>query len=148
MKPRRMVIMAFKKKNVERVYTKYKECNAGDVIVEGIYQRVVEGRYGIQHEFRHPDEEVARVLNSSGHLNFLLSEYANFGDYCRVTYEGSIKLDKGPMKGKDAHQFSLEIDDERFDPAFNRADEKAKIPNKGDNIATPELDEALEDMSL
>lgn len=143
--------MAFKKKNVERIYTKYKECNQGDVIVEGVYQRVIEGNYGIQHEFRHPAEEKVRVLNSSGHLNFLLHEYANFGDYCRVTYEGTTTLEKGKMKGKEAHQFSLEIDDEKFDPAFTRMEKKAQ-PGKEGALTEQEIDdtidEALEDMSL
>lgn len=139
--------MAFKKKNVERVYTKYKECNEGDVLAEGVYQRVIEGRYGIQHEFRHPDEDKVRVLNSSGHLNYLLNTYAEFGDYCRITYEGSKILVKGPMKGKDSHQFSLEIDDDRFDPAFNRANNKPKVPEKNEDEPAP-LDKELEDMSL
>lgn len=141
--------MAFKKKNVDIKYLKFNECNPGDVIAEGIYEKQGESNYGINHHFR-TDENYIQVLNSSGHLNYLLNEYAVFGDYCRVTYEGMEVLEKGKMKGREAHKFSLEIDDDKFDKSFTRDTSKqGKTPPKSDTSEeAPSVDEDLENMTL
>jgi len=87
-------------------YIKYSEQNKGDVLVEGVYQGSQEGKYGIQHYF--DDKNGQRVvLNSSGQLNYLVDSYLAEGQSCKVVYQGKVKLDKGAMKGKEAHQFDL-----------------------------------------
>jgi hypothetical protein len=141
--------MAFKKKNVALKYLKFKECNPGDVIAEGVYERQGESNYGINHHFR-TDENYIQVLNSSAYLNSLLNEYAVFGDYCRVTYEGMKVLETGRMKGREAHQFSLEIDDDKFDKSFTRDTSKqGKTPPKSETSEeAPSVDEDLENMTL
>lgn len=144
--------MAFKKKNVEKNFLKYKECDKGQVLVEGVYEKQGSDNFGNKtHEFRTDDNEI-QVLNSSGHLNYLMNEYASFGDYCKVTYEGTITLDKGPMKGKDSHTFTLEIDDDKFDKSFARNETTKKKTPPVNSAATSEDDESsdseLEDMTL
>lgn len=141
--------MAFKKKNVEKIYRKYKECNPGEVLVEGIFERCVEDKYNKpNYEFRTEDNTI-RVLNSSGHINYLLNEYAVFGDFCRITYEGMKLLEKGQMKGKDSHMFTLEIDDEKFDKSFARDNSKQ---SKRKNLETEkepieEIEEIYEEVT-
>lgn len=143
--------MAFKKKNVDKKFLKYKDCEFGQVLVEGVYEKAYQGTYGVQYDFR-TDDDFIQVLNSSGHLNYLLNEYASFGDYCKITYEGSKVLEKGPMKGKDAHQFSLEIDDDRFDKSFARngvlPEKKPTPPAKDESVKEETCDSELEDMTL
>jgi hypothetical protein len=143
--------MAFKKKNVDLKYLKFKYCTPGEIIAEGVYERQGESNYGINHHFR-TEENYVQVLNSSGHLNWLLNEYAVFGDFCRVTYEGSEILEKGKMKGREAHKFSLEIDDDKFDKSFTRDTSKQSKtpPPKSDskNVQDEPIDEELEDMTL
>lgn len=104
--------MAFQKVAGARKYFKYAECEQGQrLVVEGLYVGPEQGKYGVQHVFKQKDKEVV-VLNSSGHLNWLLENYASAGtSLCNVIYDGKTVLDKGPMKGKEAHRFELEIDD-------------------------------------
>jgi len=138
--------MAFKKKNVEKNFLKYKECNEGDIVAEGIFEKCGEDNYGNPtYEFRTEDNKI-QVLNSSGHLNYLLNEYAVFGDFCRVTYEGMIKLEKGKRKGKDSHTFTLEIDDEKFDKSFVR--DTSKQSKRKELEAEKEPTEVIEEEDL
>lgn len=113
--------MAFKKMNVEKNFLKWKDCAEGDVIAFGVFEKCGEDNFGNPtYEFRNPDTNTIQVLNSAGHLNYLLNEYAVFGDFCKITYDGTIKIEKGKMAGKDSHTFTLEIDDEKFDKSFAR----------------------------
>lgn len=142
--------MAFKKKNVDKKFLKYKECSVGDILVEGVYEKQGEDNFGgITHEFRTDNNEI-QVLNSAGHLNYLMNEYAVFGDYCRITYEGTVTLEKGRMKGKDSHTFTIEIDDEKFDKSFVRDTSKqGKTPPASEaKEEAPKCDDDLEDMTL
>lgn len=106
--------MAFKKVGGARRFIKYSECKPGQVLVDGKFIRTEEGRFGLNHIFQEGDGEL--VLNSSGHLNWLLETYGFEGAVCRVTYQGKEKLTKGNMKGKEAHRFELEIDDDYPQP--------------------------------
>jgi hypothetical protein len=138
--------MAFKKKNVDKKFLKYSDCTENEVIAEGVYEKTGESKFGITHEFR-TEENFMQVLNSAGHLNYLLNEYAVFGDYCKVTYDGIVVLEKGAMKGKNSHNFTLEIDDDKFDTSFARDTSKqSKTPPKSDS--EPTCDVNLEDMTL
>lgn len=136
--------MAFKKKNVEKKYApKYKECQKGDLIAEGVYEKCGEDNFGNPtYELRTEDNTII-VANSSGHLNYLMNEYAQFGDYCRITYEGTTVITKGRMKGKDSHVFTLEIDDERFDTSFTK-----DVTKKAKKIVEPTESDDMEDMVL
>ncbi len=79
---------------------------------EGTYLGSRQGTYGIQHQIRDDAGDVT-VLNSSGHLNFLLENHVSKGDFIQVTYKGTEELKKGKFKGKEMHQFEVAVDDER-----------------------------------
>jgi len=100
----------FKKVAGARKYFKYTECEKGQKLVSaGVYVGPEEGKFGTNHIFRQDDGQVVS-LNSSGHLNWLLENYATPGrTVCNVIYGGKEVLQKGSMKGKEAHRFELEI---------------------------------------
>lgn len=102
--------MAFKEIAGKKNYTKYKECEPGDVLVEGVFLGERTGRYGVQYEFE-SDNGSIEVLNSAGLLNHKM-QYIREGDRVKIIYDGSEMLTSGPMKGKDAHQFTVYRDDE------------------------------------
>jgi hypothetical protein len=106
--------MPFQKLNVEKKFYQYKNLKKNQSL-EGTYVKKGEDKFGgVTHEFRDPEKELIHVLNSSGHLNYLMREHAQFGDYCRVTYKGKQKLpEASKFAGKESHNFDLEIDPDR-----------------------------------
>lgn len=104
--------MAFTKVSGARTYFKYKECEQGQKLVDdGLYIGEEQGKFGVQHIFRQKDKKTV-VLNSAGHLNWLLENYTTPGKtHCNVIYDKRVKLTKGAMAGKEAHTFELEVDD-------------------------------------
>jgi len=111
--------MAFKRVNGERTYFKYAACNKDDMLVkEGLYVGEVEGKYGVEHIFKQEHDGKTVVLNHSGHLDWLLKEYATPGrTLCNVIYDEKVILTKGAMTGKPAHRFHLEVDDGKGEKA-------------------------------
>ncbi len=105
--------MAFKKVgNGNFKYIKYAECEAGKPIATGTYLGTRQGTYGIQHQVRDDKGDVT-VLNSSGHLNYLLENNISKGDYIQVIYVGTEEMTKGKYKGKEMHQFEVGVDTDR-----------------------------------
>jgi hypothetical protein len=106
--------MAYQKVTVEKKYHPYKDCKPGDVLAEGVFLREGKDQFdGKTYEFRDPDKDHIDVLNSCGHLNYLMKEYMSPGDWGRITYQGKNKIAKGKFKGKDSHSLDLDIDPER-----------------------------------
>jgi len=138
--------MAFKKVETQRTYFKYNECKKGQALVsEGVYTGPEEGRFGIQHIFKQKDGKIV-CLNSSGHLNWLIDNHGYQGMMCNIHYDGKVLLENGAFKGKEAHNFELEIDEEYIDPRAGvkpAADLTAK-PAK-EYVPTPS---EVEDISL
>jgi hypothetical protein len=103
--------MAFKKVTGSKRYVKYNECTPGQKLVsEGSYLGPYQGKYGVLHDFKEKGGEIA-CLNSSGQLNYLLETHVATGDVCNVYYKGKVLLSKGTFKGKEAHNFEIEVDD-------------------------------------
>lgn len=102
--------MAFEEISGATEYPKYKDFNAGDVIVEGYYKGVIDGKYGDQYKFTKPNGTDV-ILSKAGHLAYLLEKVSE-GDLTRVTYGGTDTLDKGPFAGKEVHRFSVAVDRE------------------------------------
>lgn len=98
-------------------YFKYRECEVGDVLVEGVFLHELQGRYGVQYEFEDKSGDI-HVLNGSGQLQYKM-DFVKEGDKIKVIYDGEIDLTKGPMAGKTAHQFKLlrAMDDSDLDAA-------------------------------
>jgi hypothetical protein len=107
--------MAFVNVSAPTKYVKYSECNPEQILVQNaVYQGSEQGTYGIQHVFMEKKDNQRVVLNSAGLLNHLIeTRLAHLtAPLCRVVYKGKITLDKGAMKGKEAHQFELLVDEE------------------------------------
>lgn len=136
--------MGFKKVSGKRNYFKYKECAPGQVLVkEGTYIGPEQGKYGVQHVFKIGDEMT--VLNSSGHLNWLIDNFLDLGQRCNVVYAGSTTLTKGPMMGKEAHNFELEVEEKEGSPLTKITDKPEGVPAGGKAVlqGLPEDDIAL-----
>ena len=74
--------------------------NAGDVIIEGVYKKTFQGKFGLQHEFIVGNDK--KVVNGFGALNFKLQDVQP-NTLVRVVYNGKGKLTKGKMAGRDFH---------------------------------------------
>jgi len=94
-------------------YIKYNELDLDKPIFEKAkYVESFEGKYGINHKFT--TEDMAQVvLPSAGQLNYLISTYLTEGMDCQVVYKGKVELTKGAMKGKEAHNFDLLVEDSK-----------------------------------
>jgi hypothetical protein len=133
--------MGFKKVAGARKYFKYVECEKGQKLVDsGLYVGPEEGRFGVNHIFRQNDGQVIS-LNSSGHLNWLLENHTTVGEsVCNVIYDGKEVLQKGMMKGKEAHRFELEI----YEPGEDSKPVSKEMPK----AAKPDDTSELPDLSL
>ena len=87
--------MAFKEIAGKKNYRKYADCEEGDVLVEGVFLRQVQGRYGVQYEFE-SDNGSIEVLNSAGLLNHKM-QYIREGDRVKIIYDGSEILERPPI---------------------------------------------------
>ena len=120
--------MAFKKVSVNKKYFKYAECTKGQqLVVEGSYMGPYEGKFGVQHDFKQKDGEIV-CLNSAGQLNYLLENHVEVGDLVNVYYDGSVMLTKGTFKGKNAHNFSIEVDTDGAKVKHDKAPEAVTTP--------------------
>lgn len=91
-------------------YFKYKDCKKGDVLIaSGTYKSSDEGKFGVQHTFEE-DDGGTTVLNKAQQLNWQLENKVPLGSKCNIVYDGVVKMTKGDMMGKDAHQFLISID--------------------------------------
>ena len=88
-------------------YPKYKECEPGDVLVEGEYLQNFQGMYGVQYKFRSRSGGFV-VLGKSGNLDYKM-EFVEPGSLVKITYEGEEILKTGKYKGRHCHQFSVMV---------------------------------------
>jgi hypothetical protein len=75
-------------------------------ILEGTYMGTVLNDLTEKNDFKFLTEDDSTVIiNNTGHLQYLISAMqVKEGDYCRVSYNG-----KKPYKGKESHEFELEV---------------------------------------
>jgi hypothetical protein len=104
--------MAFTEISSQKKYIKYSECSAGDELVEGWYLNATEGKYGTQYNFI-TEQGTHVVLNKAGQLDYLIKTHVSPEDYVKIIFEGTVVLEKGPMKGKEANNFKLLRDPSR-----------------------------------
>ena len=132
--------MGYKEVGGQKKYFKFKECEIGEVLVDGEYHREIMGKYGIQYEFLNNDGEI-HVLNGSGQLKYKM-DFIREGDKVQITYEGEIELTKGAMAGKSAHQFKILRDDDASPKRDDENDEATDTDDTGiDDFAGGDLDE-------
>ena len=81
--------MAFKEVSGKTRYCKYKEQNPGDVLVVGKFVGEIPNKYddtGKKNDFEFREENGERVvLNYSGHLKYLLDEFAYLNQTVKIT---------------------------------------------------------------
>jgi len=102
----------------ETIYPKFKDLAAGTVIAEGLYtgsyespNRFDASKTNITYFFDCGDVKVG--LNKAGNLGYLINK-ANLTSnesQVRITYLGMDKIAKGPLAGRPAHSFQLEVAD-------------------------------------
>ena len=88
-------------------YFKYKDCEKGDLLVQGEFVKEFEGMYGAQFEYMSDDGSPV-VLNAAAKLTAKM-KFAKPGDRVRITYDGETTVHTGPMKGKPMHLFEVSI---------------------------------------
>jgi|DEB0MinimDraft_10_1074344.scaffolds.fasta_scaffold06050_2 hypothetical protein len=99
----------FKTVGGPRKYFKYNECEKGQLLVEGKYVGRSPNKFGKENFDFKPDNGPMVSLNHAGHLNYLIETYVREGDLVQVVYDGKSKLDKGTWKGKEVHQFQVNV---------------------------------------
>jgi len=109
--------MGYKEVGGPRSYLKFKDCEKGQVLVEGTFVREFEGKYGKQYEYMQDNGEVI-VLNGSGQLKYKM-DFVKEDSKVKVIYDGEIMLESGVMKGKMAHQFVVMQDSDYEETAEN-----------------------------
>lgn len=96
--------------NVE--FVKLSQAAAGDVLAVGTYEGTRENEFGVSYAIRQQDD-TTKMLGSWGQLNYLIKNAGlKGGELVRVTYKGQEAIAKGPHKGRPAHTFGLEIDND------------------------------------
>jgi len=86
-------------------YWKFKETEPDTTMVDGVFHREINSRYGPQFEFENDDGSI-QVLNAAGQLKYKM-DFVKPGDRVRIIYRGEEILENGPMKGRPAHQFTV-----------------------------------------
>ena len=102
--------MAFREIGGQKTYHKFNETKPGTVLVEGIFRREFQGRFGIQYEYEQDSGEIV-VLSASGQLRYKM-DFIREGDRVKITYKGKEVLESGTYKGSTAHQFEVLRDDD------------------------------------
>jgi hypothetical protein len=103
-------------------FFKYSELNPNEVLFERArYLESFQGKFGVVHKFVDPITNQELNLNSSGQLNYLIKTHLTEGQYCKVVYLGKVVLDKGAMKGKEAHNFELYTEALTLKPVSNKS---------------------------
>lgn len=121
---------SFKKVGGPRTYVRYADCKKGDVLVEGTYIGTVPNQYNKDkpnYEFAQSNGEANLVLNSAGKLNYLMDNFVTEGDVVQISYLGKSKVEKGPMKGKDAHDFEVLVAESNNTPAPKADNENSSL---------------------
>ena len=102
--------MAYKEVGGQKTYWKFKDVEPDTVMIEGVYHREIQSRYGPQFEFENDDGSI-HVLPAAGQLKYKM-DFIREGDRVKIIYKGEEILQTGAMKGRPAHQFLVLKDDD------------------------------------
>lgn len=91
-------------------YVKAKDLKEGDIIVTGILISANANlNYPEKLDYRFKLEDGSEiVVNQSGNLKPQMDK-VSLGSLCRITYGGMSTIQKGPRKGKLAHNYEVEV---------------------------------------
>lgn len=110
----------FKSVGGPKKYFKYAECKKGELLVEGKFLGRTPNKFGKENFDFKPEEGGPTVcLNHAGQLAYLIENNVREGDLVQVIYDGKGILEKGAFKGKEVHNFQVNIADtgEQLTPA-------------------------------
>jgi hypothetical protein len=135
--------MAFQEVAGRNTYRPYEKLSVGEVVAEGWYEGKIKGTYGENHLVREANGEVIEV-NKCGHLDGKMTKAGILvGDYIQIVYDGQDKMERGPFKGKLAHNVKLYRDPSRNLRVGATAAEQAAAAAKKPNFK-PEASEDTE----
>ncbi len=80
------------------------------IVAEGTFEAALENRFE-ETKFDYKivtDDGETLILNSAGSLNYQMDKVA-IGSYVRISYNGKSEIKSGKMKGKEAHNFLVEV---------------------------------------
>ena len=115
----------FKTVGGPKKYYKYKECEQGQVLVEGIYMGTTPNKFGKDNFDFKPEDGPTVSLNHAGQLAYLVENFVREGDLVQVIYDGTSTLEKGAFKGKEVHNFIVNVADTNEQLAAPAAKEEA-----------------------
>lgn len=81
------------------------------VVAEGIYEGTQPNTFEpTRNDFKVVSEDGAltTILNANGSLNSQMAK-VEAGSYVRISYNGMKKVTKGKLKGKEVHDFTVEV---------------------------------------
>lgn len=142
--------MGFREIAAKKEYIKPKECEPGEVVIEGFFVQEAINKFGqTQFEFETDDGKIV-VLNGSGLLKYKM-QFVHEGDYVQVIYDGMEVLSGGTMKGREAHQFTILTDDDRSrrkltSVASTKKNQVKEEDYEDDLDVLDELDDDLDDL--
>jgi hypothetical protein len=95
-------------------FVKYNDAQKGDTLVEGWYTAKRPSKFGndkYDYEFTTEDGERV-VLNGAGHLAFQMANVKP-GAWTKVEYEGKDIIKKGTWAGREAHNVTVFVDNDK-----------------------------------
>lgn len=99
--------------NAAPKYYKYTELQPGFVFFErGKYlETSIDSKFGQpKHLFEDLETGERKCLNGAGQLNYCIEQLSE-GDICKIVFKGKVELTSGRMKGKEANQFDVFVED-------------------------------------
>ena len=126
---------SFKTVGGPKKYFKYKECEKGQLLVEGKYVGTSPNKFGKENFDFKPEDGPTVSLNHAGQLAYLVENFVREGDLVQVIYDGTSKLEKGAFKGKEVHNFIVNVADSEDQLSAPAAED-----NASDEISLSDLD--------
>ena len=120
--------MGYREVGGQKTYYKFKECEKGQTLVEGVFRREFDGKFGKQYEYQNDDGRIV-VLNAAGNLRYKM-DFIKPDTKVKIVYDGEIKLDKGKMAGKMCHQFIV-LTDDSYDLDEDVAENADRVNDEG-----------------
>lgn len=107
--------MAYKMFSPNKTYVKYRDCEDGDVLVEGIYigKEVSQKYKNLQYTFKQTVDGSLVCLNATTSLNKWIDAEVSEGDQVFIRYVTRGIVKTGAMAGKEYIQLEMGVDKER-----------------------------------
>jgi len=125
-------MVQFKSVGGQKKYFKYAECEEGQLLVEGKFIGTSPNKFGKENFDFRPEEGPIVSLNHAGQLAYLMDNYVREGDTVQVIYDGKGILDKGAFKGKEVHNFKVNVAESLDVESVKKAQDNMKAQESRD----------------